>query len=79
MTNKQPLLLPSIIPYMEYLDYISDDEITFILSLLDINEKKRIKEYHNWSKTNISKKRLFLYICNLIDFKEVDNRYKNNN
>jgi len=78
MCNKQKLLLPSIVPYLNCLDDINDEEIKLITSFLEPAEHKRLQQYYNVSKTTITKKRLFLYICNLIDFKEINNRKEKN-
>lgn len=71
--KKQSFILPKIIPYLEQLDTVSDEEIEMLTKMLDLQERKRLEVYLDVSKEKISNKRIFLYLCNLIDFKEIDN------
>lgn len=54
--------------YLKYLDGISDNEITFLISFLNREEKLRLMQYEHSIWDNFSRKRLFLFICNLYDF-----------
>jgi len=79
MTNTQAhLVIPNILPYLEYLDDVSDEEIKMLRQMLDKEENKKLEDYISVSWEKITNKRIFLYLCNLIDFKEIDN-IKNSN
>jgi len=70
MNIKNNMLTPQITPYLKYLDEINDDEIQIAINLLDSEELFRVEEYCYSIKENFSRKRLFLFICCLIDFRE---------
>ncbi len=78
--KNKSLLLPSILNYMCSLDDLSYDEIDYAVSLLDTSELRKLESYKIAISDNFTIKRLFIFICWLIDQKELYNlRIKNKN
>lgn len=68
LTKNKPIWIV-LYDYLHYLDFISDDEITFIYSLLTTSEHRKLLEYKQAIWKNINNKREFLFLSNLIDNK----------
>ncbi len=72
------MLLPLIVPYMKELDLCDDYDIDILLSLLDFSEWNRLQKYIDCHKnrSDVTNKKMFLFISSLIDFKEKQNESK---
>jgi hypothetical protein len=76
-TQKNQLITPKIaIQYMVWLDDLSDDEFYLVVSLLLPLENNRFSRYEESLWKNFTRKRAFLFICNLIDFYEYSEEKK---
>lgn len=63
-------LTPHIAKYHLSTD-ITPDDINFLLQFLSSDELYRVTKYENSLRDNLTSKRLFLFICNLIDMRNI--------
>lgn len=68
LTKNKPIWI-ILSDYLSYLDFITDDEITLIYSLLTTTEYQKLLDYKLSIWKNINNKREFLFLSNLICFK----------
>jgi hypothetical protein len=69
--DKKSLLEEKIQPYLKTIESLTDDDIEILKSMLEKEEQKKLDDYIAVNTDNITHKRIFLYICNILDFQEI--------
>ena len=67
MITKNTKLSLELNKYINSLDYIDDSEILLLTNMLNKKEKALFTKYKNNTKDKINNKRIFCFICSLID------------